>query len=78
MKACSGKLQLRMDPRVHVILAKASARKGRSINQLINQYIQEGLEREQDRGEKLIRMLDSLPRISTKVHIAREDAYAEE
>jgi hypothetical protein len=78
VRARSGKLQLRMDPKIHAALVRAAVRKRRSVNQLINQYIQEGLESDQKRGERFIRTLDSLPRIPAQARITREDAYAEE
>ncbi len=78
MKTRSGKLQLRMEPRVHAALVRVSAQTRKSMNQLINHYIRKGLESEQDRGAKCIQMLDSLPHIPAKVRITREDAYAEE
>jgi hypothetical protein len=78
VKARSGKLQLRMDPKIHAALVRAAVRKRRSVNQLINQYIREGLESDQKRGERFIRTLDSLPRIPVQARITREDAYADE
>jgi hypothetical protein len=67
-----------MDPKIHAALVRASVRKRKSVNQLINQYIREGLESDQKRGERFIRTLDSLPRIPARARITREDAYAEE
>jgi hypothetical protein len=78
VKARSGKLQLRMDPKIHAALVKAAVRTGRSVNQLINQYIREGLESDRKRGERFIQTLDSLPRIPAQSRITREDAYADE
>jgi hypothetical protein len=72
----SVKLTLRMDPKIHAALVRASVRKRRSVNQLINQYVRVGLESNQKRGERFIRTLDSLPRIPAQTRITREDAYA--
>jgi adenylate kinase family enzyme len=65
-----------MDPKIHAAVVRASLRNRKSVNQLINQYIREGLESDQKRGERFIRTLDGLPRIPAQARITRRDAYA--